>query len=90
VLHLHITDVPGWHATIDGRPLALESSSVFGFSASVPAGTHLIELRYWPSTFSVGLVLALIAVVGVAFALIVQTWRMARRRDQALKDGATT
>jgi hypothetical protein len=90
VLHLHITDVPGWHATIDGRPLALESSSVFGFSASVPAGTHHIEVRYWPSTFSVGLVVALVAVVGVTCALVVETWRRARRRDPARRDGATT
>jgi uncharacterized membrane protein YfhO len=88
-LHLHITNVPGWHAKIDGRPLALESSSSFGFSASVPAGTHHIELRYWPSTFSVGLVLALIAFVGIASALVVETWRRARRTDQARKDGAT-
>jgi hypothetical protein len=25
VLRWHVTDVPGWHVTIDGRPLKLES-----------------------------------------------------------------
>jgi hypothetical protein len=88
VLHVHVTDVPGWHATIDGRPLALESSSVFGWRASVPAGTHHIELRYWPSLFSVGLVVALIVAVGAGVALVADSRRRARPTDQPPSAGS--
>jgi uncharacterized membrane protein len=90
VLNVHVTGVPGWHATIDGRPLALESSSVFGVRASIPAGTHHIELRYWPSRFTVGLVVALIAAVGLVVALIVDARRRARRADRALEASSPT
>ena len=49
VLRLHLADVPGWHATIDGHPLALESFSGSMMQARVPAGRHTVVLRYWPS-----------------------------------------
>jgi uncharacterized membrane protein YfhO len=34
--------------------------------ARIPPGRHVIELRYWPTAFSAGLVLALVAVVVLA------------------------
>jgi len=58
VLRLRLADVPGWHATIDGRPLRLDRFSGVMLQARVPSGRHLIELHYWPTAFSVGLVLA--------------------------------
>jgi hypothetical protein len=66
VLRLHLTDVPGWRATIDGRPLNLEQFSGIMLQARIPPGRHVIELRYWPTAFSAGLVLALVAVVVLA------------------------
>jgi hypothetical protein len=81
VLRLRLTDVPGWHATIDGRPLSLEQFSGIMLQARIPPGRHVIELSYWPTAFSVGLVLALVAVVvlaGVPLALMQK-----RRRDRA-------
>jgi uncharacterized membrane protein YfhO len=80
-LNLHVSDVPGWHATIDGRPLALRASSEFDLRADVPAGSHDITLEYWPSLFTAGLVLAAIAVVGIGCALSVQWLRAHRRRS---------
>ncbi len=77
-LRIHLTDVPGWRATIDGRPLALRHPSVFTLEARIPPGRHRIELRYWPRTFTVGLVLALVAALGLLGALGVD--RLARRR----------
>ena len=78
-LNFHVSDVPGWHATIDGRPLALRSSSEFDLHADVPAGKHDVRLKYWPSSFSAGLLLAAIAAAGIACALSV-TWLRAHRR----------
>ena len=58
VLRLRLTDEPGWHATIDGRPLQLEPFAGVMFQARIPAGHHVIELHYWPTLFTVGLIVA--------------------------------
>ena len=79
VLRIRVTDVPGWHASINGRPLALESSSVFALQARIPAGTHHIVLSYWPPLFSVGLVLALVAALALIAALVWDRRRRQRR-----------
>jgi hypothetical protein len=74
VLRLRLTDVPGWHATIDGQPLALSRFSGVMLQARIPAGRHVIEASYWPSTFTLGLVLALISATGLTSGLVV-AWR---------------
>jgi hypothetical protein len=79
VLRLHLTDMPGWHATIDGKPLALQRYAGVMLQARVPAGRHAVELHYWPDTLTVGLVVAGAAVIGMgASAVVVAVTR--RRR----------
>jgi hypothetical protein len=63
VLRLHVTDVPGWHASIDGRPLPLRRYGGVMLQADIPPGRHVVELHYWPATFTVGLALAVLGVV---------------------------
>jgi len=75
VLRLRLTDVPGWRATIDGRPLPLQQFAGIMLQTEVPAGTHTVELRYWPATFSAGLLLAGGAVVGLLAAVVVPAIR---------------
>jgi Bacterial membrane protein YfhO len=74
VLRIRIASVPGWHATIDGQPLALFPYLSMMFEAYVPPGHHVIELTYWPKQFSEGIVLAGLAVAGLAVAGVV-VWR---------------
>ncbi len=69
VLRLHLLDVPGWQATIDGRSLPLERFSGAMLQARLPAGSHIVVLRYWPNTFSVGLALAACSALGLLTAL---------------------
>ena len=57
-LRLRLSNVPGWHATIDGRPLPLIPFAGAMLQARIPAGTHMIEVSYWPSTLTAGFVLA--------------------------------
>ena len=82
VLRLHLTDVPGWHASIDGKPLVLESFSSVMLQARIPAGRHVIVLSYWPDTFTAGIVLAALSAVGLATALVIG----GVRRRRALRD----
>jgi Bacterial membrane protein YfhO len=79
-MNFHVSDVPGWHATIDGRPLPLRASSEFDLQADIPPGSHEIKLEYWPPLFSAGLILAAIAVVGIGCALFAAWLRTHRRR----------
>ena len=72
MLVVHLTDVPGWRATLDGHPLALKRISVFTMEARVPAGRHVIELAYWPSLFSVGLLVASLALVALVGGVVVE------------------
>jgi hypothetical protein len=78
VVRFHLTDVPGWHATVDKRPLALSRYGGVMLQADVPAGRHVVELSYMPTAFTIGLVLALASAVGLSAALGVRWWR--RRR----------
>jgi hypothetical protein len=80
VLRLRITDVPGWRATIDGRPLTLLPYSGVMLQARVPAGHHLIVIRYWPTAFTVGLILAIVSALSLITAGLV-AWRRDRRPE---------
>ena len=75
-LRLRLTNVPGWHGSIDGKPLPLQAFSGIMMQSRVPAGRHVIVLRYWPDAFSAGLVLAALSALGLAGAFTVAIlWR---------------
>ena len=78
---LNDTNFPGWSATIDGRPAQIFAANYLFRGVVVPSGTHVIEYRYSPRSFTVGLTISLISilmVIGMAvFSLI------ARRNNTA-------
>jgi hypothetical protein len=82
VLRVRVASVPGWHATIDGRPLPTSPYLSMMFQARVPPGHHVVEFSYWPQRFTEGVVLALLAVVGFVVAGIV-VWRARLRGEKA-------
>ncbi len=77
ILRLHLTDVPGWHASIDGKPLPLLRFNRVMLQARIPPGKHIIELHYWPETFTVGIVVAAVTVIVliVVLAFGARWWR---------------
>ncbi len=79
ILQLRLTDVPGWHATIDGSPLALRPWHDVMLEAVVPPGRYTVLLRYRPQAFTLGLAAAAAAAAALAFWLGVSA-RRARRR----------
>ncbi|HTZ10491.1 MAG TPA: YfhO family protein [Acidimicrobiales bacterium] len=82
-LRLRLSDVAGWHAAIDGRPLALRPFAAVMLQARVPPGHHRITLTYWPTSLTAGFVLA-----GVTTCGVVGTAVLARRRRRAGERGA--
>ena len=76
-LRLRLTDVPGWHATLDGRPLGLRPYGDIMLQATVPAGHHVVTVRYLPTSFLYGLILAAIGVLG---SVVLLSFRPISRR----------
>ncbi len=81
VLRLHLTDVPGWRATVDGAPLALRRWSGLMLEARIPAGHHVVVVTYWPRAFTEGLVAAALAAACLVASVVIDgTRRRGRRR----------
>jgi hypothetical protein len=79
VLRLRLTDVPGWHASIDGRSVPLRPFAGVMLQVDVPPGHHTVVLHYWPARFTVGIILAACATVGLLAALVIDRVRRRRR-----------
>ena len=77
VLYLHITNLPGWTATLDGKPLGLHSWATAMLQAQIPPGRHVLVVRYRPAAFEAGLIVAGLAVLGLTAAV---TAPLLRRR----------
>ncbi len=75
VLRLRLTDVPGWHATVDGHPVPLTRWAGVMLQTDVPAGRHKVVLSYWPATFTLGLALAAVATIGLFAAYVLERIR---------------
>ena len=80
-LRVRLTDVPGWHASIDGHALVIDPFAQVMMQMRVPAGRHTITVTYHPSTFRDGLVLAGLAVLGLVGAAL---WGPLRRRRRPM------
>jgi uncharacterized membrane protein YfhO len=87
MLRIHVTDLPGWHASIDGRPLTLATFAGTMFQARVPAGHHVIALHYWPTTFTAGLGAGAAAAVALVAVPVVGMARRRRRRSDEAQPG---
>ncbi|MGA3149399.1 MAG: YfhO family protein [Acidimicrobiales bacterium] len=90
VLRLHLTDLPGWHGTIDGRPLPLTTYEGIMLQAGIPPGRHIIELTYWPDAFSVGIILAVVTAVVLASGVATESVRRRKRSGSSSTDLASS
>jgi len=66
---------PGWKAAVDGRPVEILRANYLMRAIPVPAGKHIIEMRYDPRSFKIGLILSALGCVAVAGLL----WTHRRR-----------
>lgn len=63
---LNDTNFPGWLASIDGHKAAMFSANYLFRGIPVPPGTHVIEYRYHPLSFVVGLTISLVSLFVLA------------------------
>lgn len=52
---------PGWQALIDGQKTPIAKADYTLRGVTVPAGTHLVEFKYWPSSFRIGGLISLMS-----------------------------
>ena len=78
-LYLRVTDVPGWRATVDGRPVPVHRWDSVMLQVTVPAGDHDVVLTYWPQLLNLGLAVAAVTAAALVIAAVT-AWFLARRR----------
>jgi hypothetical protein len=76
-LRLRLTNLPGWHASIDGKPLQLVAFDHVMMQATIPAGHHVVTISYWPTALTIGIAMAIVALVGLVAAIVL--WGSRRR-----------
>ncbi len=64
----------GWQANVDGVGTALFRANALFRAVRVPAGSHRVELRYWPVGLTAGLVGTLLGTGALLFAFVSGRW----------------
>lgn len=74
VLMTTIPYAPGWHVRVDGKitkPIKLMNTFL---GLQLPAGKHQISFTYWPPFFLIGMMISLLAIIGIVI------WRLKKAR----------
>jgi Bacterial membrane protein YfhO len=86
-LILNDTWYPGWKATVDGRSVPIEHANVAFRAVQVPAGKHLVEFTYRPSSVRIGEVVSVLAALAIALLILspsgIRGYRFRRRGSPA-------
>jgi hypothetical protein len=69
----------GWRVYVDGREERILRANFFFRAVPLPAGDHVVDFRYEPLSFQMGLVISLATVLGLVVATILLALR--RRRQ---------
>ncbi|HEX3278257.1 MAG TPA: YfhO family protein [Thermoleophilaceae bacterium] len=78
MLVLSDTYYPGWKATVDGHDVPIERVDYLLRGVPLAAGEHTVEFRYQPVSWRIGWIVSLLALIGLAAALVVGRRRRAR------------
>jgi hypothetical protein len=76
ILSLALPDYPGWQATIDGEAVDIFRAYAALSAVEMPAGEHVLMLRYDPLSYRIGAILSLLTWLGLA---ILGVWILIRR-----------
>ncbi|HUT77996.1 MAG TPA: YfhO family protein, partial [Polyangia bacterium] len=68
---------PGWSAAVDGAPAEILRANLVMRAVRVPAGKHLVEFRFLPTTFVIGGAISLLSVLALIAAFV---WTRRRSR----------
>ncbi|RME73217.1 MAG: hypothetical protein D6784_12250 [Chloroflexi bacterium] len=80
-LQLYTYEYPGWQVSVDGQAVDHRFEPPYGLmTVDLPPGEHIVELRMGSTPArTAGSLISWLAVVGIAGALVWETWRLAIR-----------
>ncbi len=84
ILYAKITDISGWHATVNGHSVAIDKSPGDLMEIRLPKGKDNVTFTYAPSLLNAGYWLALVAIVILAGLYILEQ-SVYRRQSKAKK-----
>lgn len=72
--YLVLTDLyyPGWRCTVDGREVSVYPANYLFRAVEVPAGRHLVRFVFLPASFSTGLWVVLICLLGISLIALLR------------------
>jgi hypothetical protein len=76
-------EVPGWHATVDGRSVPLVTADHALHAVPVPVGQHTVTLTFRTPGSSAGIVITLVSLVVYATGWVAVVLSRRRRRRRA-------
>ncbi|MYD08488.1 MAG: YfhO family protein [Chloroflexi bacterium] len=76
LLSLSLPDHPGWTANIAGEPVRVLRAYAGLSAIEIPAGNHLVTLRFSPASYRIGALISAVSWVGLALVAL----RFLRRR----------
>ncbi len=65
----------GWTVRLDGKKVPLRRLAGVFLAVELPAGTHIVTMKYWPPGFFPGLAVSLTCVIGLLL------WQLRRRQQ---------
>jgi uncharacterized membrane protein YfhO len=74
LLVLTDTYFPGWQATVDGRGAPVVATDLALRGVPVPAGTSTVVFRFRPAPLRLGVLLALLAAIGIIVLGVLHRW----------------
>ena len=80
ILLVRNTYDPGWHATVDGDPVALQPADYIAQGVPVPPGRHVVELAYDDPTIGYGLLGSGLSIALLLGGSLIVRFRGRRRR----------
>jgi hypothetical protein len=72
---------PGWKAYVDGEQVDVLVADHLLRAVPLPAGEHIVELRYEPRSLQIGVAISTATALVVIGALVVAGWRTWRGRE---------
>ncbi|MGH9856659.1 MAG: YfhO family protein, partial [Acidobacteriota bacterium] len=70
---------PGWNAYVDGKQETIYRANLFFRAVPLSAGTHTVEFRYEPRSFTIGLAVSMTTLLLVLVISIFLYWRKRSR-----------
>ncbi len=70
-----ISALPGWHATVNGKPVRVVTTGNIFLTVVIPKGASTVTLDYLPAAFSDGIIAAAVGILIIAILLVVDLHR---------------